>query len=60
MTDITCCECGSMTRDIEDLKEKGYRTVISYFMKLASDSCDNCGHDFCAKCIRTERGERTL
>jgi len=54
MTDIRCCACGAVTRDIEHLLRGGYYTMQSGFIKSAGESCDNCGHDFCEDCTRTE------
>ena len=53
MTDIVCCQCRAITRGIEQMKGQ-YLTVQSGFTKSAADSCDNCGHDFCETCKRTE------
>jgi len=48
MVDIQCCKCGEWTYRAETLTEAA--TVISRFTKTASESCDNCGHDFCNDC----------
>jgi len=57
MTDIKCCQCGEWTRGVEHLLKGGYLTVQSGFTKSAGESCDNCGHDFCENCTRTEEDE---